>query len=95
MAALSTHYHYAMTTADRGARVVRELLNGAYLSNRCFLFYRRRVFREKKITTFLTRARMRVCAEPTRKTLVVSRRTETADNVHQLLSRICGVRVWR
>ena len=36
-----------------------------------------------------------VFAEPTQKTLVVSRRTETADNVHQLLSRICGVRVWR
>ena len=32
MAALSPHYHYAMATADREARVVRELLNGAYLS---------------------------------------------------------------
>jgi len=34
MAALTTHYHYAMATADREARVVRELLNGAYISAR-------------------------------------------------------------
>ena len=38
---------------------------------------------------------VRVHAEPTRKTLVVVRRTETADNVLQLLSRVCGGRVWR
>jgi len=31
-AALSMHYHYAMTMADREARVVREVLNDAYLT---------------------------------------------------------------
>jgi len=42
-AALSTHYHYAMATADREACVVRELLNGAYLSalTRAFLTVKR------------------------------------------------------
>ena len=36
-----------------------------------------------------------VFAEPTQKTLVVSRRTDMANNVHQLLSCICDVHVWR
>ena len=30
--ALLTHYHYVMTTVDREAKVVQEVLNGAYLT---------------------------------------------------------------
>jgi len=37
----STHYHYAMTTADRKAKVVREVLNGAYLTIDFFAFFYR------------------------------------------------------
>jgi len=39
--ALSTHYHYAMTTADHEAKVILEVLNGAYLTIDFFAFFYR------------------------------------------------------